>query len=345
MSKIILVFAVLCLSAHAALFDRPEITLSISPKLKERMEQKDSLLPTFNPEVNLKTLLRARPEVWSFDDLDQGSKLATQLKVDFEFIDGTKNEDQYCRLLSVKKDSNEIPLEWSLKMGVDFISGGSNVVGDHIRLCLEQTREAMGVALKRGDSIVYVAPKKLQEDLDKYRVNAKLNEVTRRKVLKTAEFVNKYGKCPTDVRSYALLLQVWKEVKDSSRVDLIQLNQDLDKQLNGNRAVTSCAFNRDWNQHYSFDVEFSCDPSSEACQMWKIPGGKQDWQLRKDADEFEYQGFGFLGLRLGKQSIHKKGNVLDLRLVPLADNLYLESYVDLQGFPVALGLLTLAPKP
>lgn len=330
---------------QAAVFENPDYTLSISPRLKERMDIKDSLLPTFSPEVNLRTLFKAHPEIWSYDDLDPNAKLATKLKVDFEFIDGTKGEDQYCRLLSVKKDSNDIPLEWSLRLGVDFISGGSNVVGDHIRLCLEQTREAMGVALQKGDSLVYVAPKKMQENLDKYRVNAKLTDATRRKILRTAEWVGKTGQCPTDIRSYAQLLQVWKEVKDSAHVDLIQLNQDLDKSLNGNRKITSCAFNRDWNQHYSFEVEFSCDPNSEECQMWKIPGGKQNWKQRADADEFEFQGFHWLGLRLGKQSIHQNGNVLDLRLVPLADNLYLESYVDLKGFPVALGLMTLAPKP
>lgn len=331
--------------AQAAVFDDPDIKLSVSAKLKQRMDVKDSLLPDFNPEINLKTLLRSRPEIWSYDDLDKDAKLATKLKIDFEFIDGTKDEDQYCRLLAVKKDSNEIPLEWSLRLGVDFISGGSNVVGDHIRLCLEQTREAMGIAMKKGDSVIYVAPKKLQDDLDKYRVNAKLNKPTQIKVLRTTEYVNRKGECPRDVRSYAILLDVWKEVKDSTRVDLIQLNQDLNKDMNGSRKITSCAFNRDWNQHYSYDVDFSCDPSSETCQIWKTPGGKQVWKMDPLVDVFRFQGMSFLGLKMGKQSIHESGDALDLRLIPLSENLYMETYLDLKGFPVALGLLILGKKP
>jgi hypothetical protein len=42
---------------------------------------------------------------------------------------------------------------------------------------------------------------------------------------------------------------------------------------------------------------------------------------------------------LNPKSIHKGGTMLDLRLLRLSTNLYLEAYLNLKGEPVTLGLI------
>lgn len=341
--RFILMFLGLWTGVQAAVFENPDVTLAVSAKLQERMDRKDSLLPAFNPEAQLRTLMLSRPEIWGFDDLDKSLKLATRLKVEFLFLDGIR-EDMSCELLAAKKDSSEMPLEWSLRVGVDFISGGSNIVGDHVRLCLEQTREALGVTLRDGDKLVYVPPKKLQAEIDSNRINAVLSPITQTKILGVSKEVARTKQCPRDIRSYALLLDVWKQGRQSW-VDVFQIEKDLGLSENPARKVTSCSFNRDWNQRYASEMELSCNPQTEKCNVWKSQDGKKTWKLNLAREVYEFEGSSFLGLRWGKQSIHRGGDVLDLRWIPLAKNLYLEAFLDEAKEPVALGVLTIRDEP
>jgi hypothetical protein len=334
--------ASLCVTlAHGALFDTPDIQLELSPKLKERIAIKDSLLPTFNAEQQLGTLLRSQPKLWQVQDLADSMEIATKLRVTFEFVDGSR-EEQDCRVLGIRKDSNDIPLEWNLKIGVDFISAGSNIVGAHIQQCMDAAREQMGLAVRRGEQIVYVPPKKEVEDLSKYRVNNDLPYKEQRRVKLIEEEIARTRSCPKDIQSYVTLLDIWKGLSNA-RWTLEQIQQELNSELNGGRKVTSCSFSREWNQRYSSETDLRCDLKDESCVQWKSSDGRRAWKYNAAQDALSYQGWGLWGLRLGQQSIHKGGRVLDVRWLPLSRNLYLEAYLDAKGQPVTLGYLMIHP--
>jgi hypothetical protein len=67
--------------------------------------------------------------------------------------------------------------------------------------------------------------------------------------------------------------------------------------------------------------------------------GDTEWKIDYDNDRFEYINKKFLFINLNPKSIHKGGTMLDLRLLRLSTNLYLEAYLNLKGEPVTLGLV------
>jgi hypothetical protein len=300
----------------------------------------------------LKELLRTIPDIWSIENVDKDLELATQLKIDLVFIDGTR-EDQYCRILSpadtgvVSKTQDtlgtRLPNEWHIEMGLDFISGASNTVQVHVQMCLQEAREQLNLMVRQGGALVEVAPQKVEKELDIYRVNAELSPHYRRRVLDVSKEVLATAQCPKDIRDYVMLLDLWKQV-NHTQADIFQYNQELNPRRNGGRSIQSCAFSREHNRRYSEDWRLDCDVDAERCVIKQSEDGQKTWRIKDGENRLFFEGKKFLFFRWGEQSIRVGGKVLDLQLIPLSDNLYLETYLDLSGQPLALGLLTMEPK-
>lgn len=329
-------------------FNSVNLTSRFSTLLEEREAKPDSLLPQFDGEAALRELLRKNPNLWSLDEEIDGAELATALEVELVFIDGVR-EEQFCEVLSPADTSEQglFALQrggnlWKLRMGVDFISGASNTVHLHVQGCLEEAREQLAIAVKKGDHIEVIPPQKVKKEFQEYRINAELGGWLSSRVLKVSREVMRTASCPKDIDDYILLLDIWKEVSEV-RVDLLQLSQELDREFNGGQSVVSCSFSREHNRKYSEDWALQCDLEKNRCSIRQSKDGTTVWRYSDELDRFYFRGWRFLGIGLGRQGVRDGGKVLDLKLIPLSQNLYLEAYLNLDGVPLALGLLTITP--
>ena len=53
----------------------------------------------------------------------------------------------------------------NLKIGLDFISGGSNVVGEHVQLCLNRAKEELGMIVAAPETLIVAINKHRGSDL------------------------------------------------------------------------------------------------------------------------------------------------------------------------------------
>jgi hypothetical protein len=154
------------------------------------------------------------------------------------------------------------------------------------------------------------------------------------KLLKAHVSVEENGQCPSDIEAYIILLDVWEQVK-SIEMDLPSISETLYRET-----VRSCAFNREWNRKYSETATFRCN-SSDICEYNQSEDGKTQWCWNAYDNRLEFERKKFLFFSYGKKSIHEGGTMLDLRITPLSSRLFLESYLNLKGEPVSLGLIVL----
>ncbi len=339
MKVVFLLFILVINVLSAPVFKHPNITTRYSEKLLEKNAQADSLVPKFDGNLALRRLLLRVPELWTLKSLESKYEIVTQLKLKIQYIDGVK-EEPFCNVASNISNEQFIPTEWSIDMGLDFVSGGSNVVEDHVRLCLEKAREEFGVAvMNEAGKLEFLVSSVQIKEMNEYRVNAKLDDKIRMKVLQTSKAVAASHQCPTDIHSYRMLMEVYRQTKDTP-ADLMQINQELSEQGNGGNSVFSCAFSRDWNHRYSQNFEINCDVDEGSCDLWQSDEGRGDWQESLvDAGVLNYQGKSILGVVTGPKSIHEGGVVMDLKLIPLSKQVYLEAYLNKKKEPISLGLL------
>ncbi|HSQ43253.1 MAG TPA: hypothetical protein VLM37_13315 [Fibrobacteraceae bacterium] len=333
---LLILFAGLSWGGEWSLFSSPDIHTHYSRLLLEKNAKADSLLPALDGDRAFEELIRSNPKLWSIERLDKLGEMVTKLKVEVEYIDGLR-EEQYCEIDTSHTQGADL---WSVRMGVDFVSGSSNTVPIHVQQCLEYVKSELGYKVRKGDQVVEVPPKKVLEEIKASHIPQVLDPDLQTKILKTHREVKVSGGCPTDIEAYAILLDVWEQVK-SIQMDLAALNDYLNPDMNGGRVVHSCAFNREWNQRYSDEASLYCDEATERCKYVQSQDGTTRWLLDPQSDAFVFQPFWGL---FGGKSVHKGGTLLDLRILPLSTSMFLEAYLDTTGAPVSLGLITVPEK-
>ena len=266
--------------------------------------------------------------------LDNEASLVTKLNAKVIFIDGIR-EEPYCE---IDKNAGSNAGEWNVRIGVDFVSGGSNTVHIHVQQCLDYVRDQLGYAIKKGDKVVVVPPKEVLDKIKKSEIPDAIDLDLQQTLLKAHEDVELTGKCPKDIEAYIILMNVYNQVK-KQKMDVVVINDQLNKQRNGSGRVQSCAFSREWNKRYQESASFECDIDNDRCTYRQENDGDTEWKIDYDNDRFEYINKKFLFFNLNPKSIHKGGTMLDLRLLRLSTNLYLEAYLNLKGEPVTLGLV------
>ena len=325
------------LAGEWTVFSSPDIHTRYSDLLASKQAKYDSLLPALDGDKAFSELVRGTPKLWSFERLDKLGEMVTRLQVEVIYIDGIR-EEQFC---NIARDSSTSDV-WSVRIGVDFISGSSNVVPIHVQQCLEQVRNELGYKVRKGDKVVEIPAKKVIEEIKRSKIAEALDPSLQAKVLKAHKEVQYNGGCPTDIEAYAILLDVWAEVKEM-KMNLSTLNDYLNPELNGGRMVHSCAFSREWNQKYSEESRLECDEPTEWCKYVQSEDGTTRWQRDAGTDAFTFQPL--LGL-FGGKSVHDGGSMLDLKILALSSSMFLEAYLDKDGVPVTLGLITVPePKP
>lgn len=318
-----------------SIFDDPAVTTKYSQLLLEKQAVKDSLLPALDGDQAFQELIRTIPSLWSIDRLDKLGEMTTKLKVEIVYIDGLR-EDQFCVIGGNGEASSSV---WSVSMGVDFISGGSNTVPIHIKQCLEEVRNSLGYRVKKGDREVEIPPRAILDEIRKSNIPAALDPDLQTKVLKAHREVKVAGGCPADIEAYAILLDVWDQVK-GMKMDLAVLQDHLNPERNGGRLVKSCAFSREWNQKYAELASLECDEAKLWCKYVQSEDGTTRWQLDTESDRFFYKPLRILFIPFGGTSIHEGGSMLDLRILALSSSMFLEAYLDESGSPISLGLIT-----
>ena len=261
-------------------------------------------------------------------------KASVLSKVKDIFIDGIR-EEPFCE---IDKNTGNYAGEWNVRIGVDFVSGGSNTVHIHVQQCLDYVRDQLGYAIKKGDKVVFVPPKKILDKIKESEIPDAIDVDLQQTLLKAHEDVNLTGKCPGDIEAYIILMNVYEQVKNQ-KMDYVVINDQLNKQRNGTGRVQSCAFSREWNKRYQESASFECDIDKDRCLYRQENDGNTEWQINYENDRFEYINKKFLFFNLNPKSIHKGGTMLDLRLLRLSTNLFLEAYLNLKGEPVTLGLI------
>ena len=324
-------------AAERSVFSNPDIHGSYSALLIKKQSVKDSLLPPLDGDKTFNELIRGNPKLWSIERLDKLGDMVTRLKVEIVYLDGI-NEDQFCELDKGAESSSDV---WNLRIGVDFTSGESNTVPVHIQQCLEYVRNELGYKVKKGDRVVEIPSKKIMDEIKQSHIPDVLDPDLQAKLLKAHREVKVKGDCPTDIEAYAILLDVWDEVK-GGHMDLGILNDYLNPDRNKGRTVHSCAFSREWNEKYSEDAALYCDESTMWCKYVQSQDGTTRWQLDVNSDALVFQPF--LGL-FGGKSVRDGGKMLDLRILPLSSSMFLEAYLDEKGFPLSLGLVTVPELP
>ena len=311
------------------LFESPDIQTSYSELMLEKNSKKDSLLPALNGDMALAELFAANPNLWSIENLRKEKNLSTKLHVNIIYIDGIR-EETYCDF------SKTISAEsWNLDIGVDFVSGSSNTAGIHIQQCIELVRDSIGYAAQDSSGkILAVPPKKILQEIEKSKIPDIISLDLQMKLLKAHKSVEEDGQCPSDIEAYLILLDVWQQVKEIE-MELPVISDALYRET-----VMSCAFNREWNKKYSETATFRCN-SSDVCEYSQSTDGKTFWNWNAYNNRLEYERKKFLFFAYGKKSIHSGGTMLDLRITPLSSRLFLESYLNLKGEPISLGLIIL----
>lgn len=316
-------------------FNNMEVKTEYSAMLQEKNARNDSLLPAFNGDKQFAEILRLNPNFWSLGSaLNKEESLVTKLNARVVFIDGVR-EDQFCEL---DKSAGNSADEWNVRIGVDFISGGSNVAHVHVQQCLDYVRDQLGYAIKKGDKVIYIPSKKILDKLRKSEIPDAIDMDLQQTLLKAHEDVNLTGKCPKDIEAYIILMDVYNQVKDL-KMDYVIMNDQLNKQRNGGKEVQSCAFSREWNKRYHENASFECDIDNDRCLYKQENDGNTEWSINYKEDRFEYINEKFLFFNLNPKSIHKGGTMLDLRMIRLSTSLFLEAYIDLKGDPITLGLI------
>ena len=344
--KKISLLAVFCLLAVSLAFAFPEpaarngfsnmnVTTEYSKLLKEKNARNDSLLPALDGDKAFAEVLRLNPNFWSLGGaLDKEASLVTKLNAKVIFIDGIR-EEPFCE---IDKNAGNTAGEWNVRIGVDFVSGGSNTVHIHVQQCLDYVRDELGYAVKKGDKVVFIPPKKVLDKIKESEIPDAIDVDLQQTLLKAHEDVNLTGKCPKDIEAYIILMNVYEQVKNQ-KMDYVVINDQLNKQRNGAGRVQSCAFSREWNKRYQESASFECDIDNDRCTYRQENDGNSEWQINYEKDRFEYINKKFLFFNLNPKSIHKGGTMLDLRLLRLSTNLYLEAYLNMKGEPVTLGLI------
>jgi len=314
------------------LFNNPDIKTSYSPLMLEKNARADSLLPALNGDMALAELLRANPSLWSIENLRNEKNLSTKLNVNIIYIDGIR-EETYCDFSKTTSAEN-----WDLTIGLDFVSGSSNTAAAHVYLCIEMVKDSIGYAMQdsTGKALV-IPPKKILEEIAKSQIPDVIPIDLQMKLLKSHKSVEESGQCPSDIEAYLILLDVWKQVKDME-MDLPVISEALYRET-----VQSCAFNREWNKKYSETATFRCN-SNDVCEYNQSQDGKTLWGWNAYENRLEYEKKKFLFFSYGKKSIHEGGTMLDLRITPLSSRLFLESYLNIKGDPISLGLIIIGEK-
>ncbi|OWV01035.1 hypothetical protein [Fibrobacter sp. UWR2] len=316
-------------------FSNMNVTTEYSELLKEKNARNDSLLPALDGDKAFAEVLRLNPNFWSLGSaMEKEGSLVTKLNAQIVFIDGIR-EDPFCELL---KGSKSDASTWNVRIGVDFVSGGSNTVHIHVQQCLDYVRDQLGYAIKQGDKIIVVPPKKVLDKLRESEIPDAIDLDMQQTLLKAHEEVELDGKCPKNIEAYIILMNVYNQVKDK-KMDYVVINDQLNKQRNGGSRVQSCAFSREWNKRYQESASFECDIDHDRCLYRQENDGNSEWSINYEQDRFEYINKKFLFFNLNPKSIHKGGSMLDLRLIRLSTKLYLEAYINLKGEPVTLGLI------
>lgn len=311
------------------------VTTEYSELLQEKNARNDSLLPALDGDKAFAEVLRLNPNFWSLGGaLKPGESLVTKLNAKVVFIDGIR-EESFCEL---DKGSGSNAGEWNVKIGVDFVSGGSNTVHIHVQQCLDYVKDQLGFAVKKGDKVVVIPPKAVLDKIKESEIPDAIDVDLQQTLLKAHEDVNLTGKCPKDIEAYIILMNVYEQVKNQ-KMDVVVVNDQLNKQRNGGGRVQSCAFSREWNKKYQESASFECDIDHDECVYRQENDGDSKWSINYEKDRFEYINKKFLFFNLNPKSIHKGGTMLDLRLIRLSTKLYLEAYLNMKGEPVTLGLV------
>ena len=122
-------------------FNNMNVTTEYSELLKEKNARNDSLLPALDGDKAFAEVLRLNPNFWSLGSaMEKEGSLVTKLNAQIVFIDGIR-EDPFCELL---KGSKSDASTWNVRIGVDFVSGGSNTVHIHVQQCLDYVRDQLG---------------------------------------------------------------------------------------------------------------------------------------------------------------------------------------------------------
>ena len=316
-------------------FNNMTVVTEYSELLKEKNARNDSLLPALDGDKAFAEVLRLNPNFWSLGGvIDKEESLVTKLNAKVVFIDGIR-EDPFCE---IDKNSGNSAGEWNVRIGVDFVSGGSYTVHIHVQQCLDYVRDQLGYAIKKGDKVVFVPPKKVLDKIKESEIPDAIDIDLQQTLLKAHEDVNLTGKCPKDIEAYVILMNVYEQVKNQ-KMDYVVINDQLNKQRNGAGRVQSCAFSREWNKRYHESASFECDIDNDRCTYRQENDGNSEWQINYEQDRFEYINKKFLFFDRNPKSIHKGGTMLDLRLLRLSTKLYLEAYLNMKGEPVTLGLI------
>lgn len=316
-------------------FSNMNVTTEYSELLQEKNARNDSLLPALDGDKAFAEVLRLNPNFWSLGGMmDKEASLVTKLNAHVIYIDGIR-EEPFCTL---DKKSGSSAGEWNVNIGVDFVSGGSNTVHIHVQQCLDYVRDELGYAVKKGDKVVVIPPKKVLDKIRDSEIPDAIDIDLQQTLLKAHEDVNLTGKCPKDIEAYIILMNVYEQVKDQ-KMDYVVINDRLNKHRNGGSRVQSCSFSREWNKKYQESASFECDIDNDECLYRQENDGDSKWSINYEADRFEYINKKFLFFNLNPKSIHKGGTMLDLRLLRLSSTLYLEAYLNMKGEPVTLGLV------
>lgn len=316
-------------------FSNMTVSTEYSVLLKEKNARNDSLLPALDGDKAFAEVLRLNPNFWSLGGvLKKDESLVTKLNAKVVFIDGIR-EEPFCEL---DKNSGSDAGEWNVSIGVDFVSGGSNTVHVHVQQCLDYIRDQLGFAVKKGDKVVVIPPKEILDKIAKSEIPDAIDIDLQQTLLKAHEDVNLTGKCPKDIEAYIILMNVYEQVKNQ-KMDIVVMNDQLNKQRNGGSRVQSCSFSREWNKRYQESASFECDIDHDRCLYRQENDGDSDWSINYEKDRFEYINKTFLFFDRNPKSIHKGGTMLDLRLLRLSTTLYLEAYLNSKGEPVTLGLV------
>ncbi|MCQ2098010.1 MAG: hypothetical protein MJY87_08740 [Fibrobacter sp.] len=316
-------------------FSNMTVSTEYSELLKEKNARNDSLLPALDGDKAFAEVLRLNPNFWSLGGvLKKDESLVTKLNAKVVFIDGIR-EEPFCEL---DKNSGSDAGEWNVSIGVDFVSGGSNTVHIHVQQCLDYIRDQLGFAVKKGDKVVVIPPKKILDKIAESEIPDAIDIGLQQTLLKAHEDVNLTGKCPKDIEAYIILMDVYNQVKHL-KMDYVVMNDQLNKQRNGGSRIQSCSFSREWNKRYQESASFECDIDHDECVYRQENDGDSRWSINYEQDRFEYINDKFLFFNLNPKSIHKGGTMLDLRLLRLSSTLYLEAYLNSKGEPVTLGLV------
>ncbi len=143
-------------STARALFGNPKINTNYSDLMLEKNANADSLQPTLNGDLAFNKLVSSMRDFWSIKDLQKGKSLNTKLNVNVIYIDGVK-EEAFCDISKTTSAD-----KWELAIGADFVSGSSNIVGAHVKQCLDLTKDSIGyVVTDSAGKTIIVPPKKV----------------------------------------------------------------------------------------------------------------------------------------------------------------------------------------